>query len=36
MGRLIDVDKLIEEMRKWYFDSEKQKAAEQHHQETRP
>ena len=29
MGRLIDADKLIEEMRKWYFDSEKQKAAEQ-------
>lgn len=27
MGRLIDADKLIEEMRKWYFDSEKQKSA---------
>lgn len=26
--RLIDADLLIEEMRKWYFDTEKQKAAE--------
>lgn len=27
--RLIDSDKLIEEMRKWYWDVEKQKAAEE-------
>lgn len=27
--RLIDADKLIEEMRKWYWDKEKQKAAEE-------
>ena len=27
MSRLIDADKLIEEMRKWYWDKEKQKAA---------
>lgn len=27
--RLIDADALIGEMKKWYFDSEKQKAAEQ-------
>lgn len=26
--RLIDSDKLIQEMRKWYWDKEKQKAAE--------
>ena len=26
--RLIDADKLIQEMRKWYWDKEKQKAAE--------
>ena len=26
--RLIDADSLIEEMRKWYWDKEKQKAAE--------
>ena len=26
--RLIDADKLIAEMRKWYWDEEKQKAAE--------
>lgn len=26
--RLIDGEKVIEEMRKWYFDEEKQKAAE--------
>lgn len=29
MGRLIDADKLIEEMSKWYWDKEKQKAAEE-------
>lgn len=28
MSRLIDADILIEEMRKWYWDEEKQKAAE--------
>lgn len=28
MARLIDADKLIQEMRKWYWDKEKQKAAE--------
>lgn len=28
MSRLIDADKLIQEMRKWYWDKEKQKAAE--------
>lgn len=28
MSRLIDADKLIEEMRKWYWDEEKQKVAE--------
>ena len=28
MSRLIDADLLIEEMRKWYWDKEKQKAAE--------
>lgn len=27
--RLIDADLLIEEMRKWYWDKEKQKAAEE-------
>lgn len=27
--RLIDADKLIEEMSKWYWDKEKQKAAEE-------
>ena len=27
--RLIDADKLIEEMRKWYWDKDKQKAAEE-------
>ena len=26
--KLIDADKLIQEMRKWYWDKEKQKAAE--------
>ena len=26
--RLIDADKIIQEMRKWYWDKEKQKAAE--------
>ena len=29
MSRLIDADKLIEEMSKWYWDKEKQKAAEE-------
>lgn len=29
MGRLIDADKLIEEMSKWYWDKEKQKASEE-------
>lgn len=28
MGRLIDADKLIQEMSEWYWDKEKQKAAE--------
>ena len=28
MSRLIDADKLIKEMSKWYWDKEKQKAAE--------
>ena len=28
MTRLIDADKLIQEMRKWYWDKEKQKAVE--------
>ena len=29
MSRLIDADKLIKEMSKWYWDKEKQKAAEE-------
>lgn len=29
MSRLIDADKLIEEMSKWYWDKEKQKASEE-------
>lgn len=29
MSRLIDADKLIEEMSKWYWDNEKQKASEE-------
>lgn len=29
MKRLIDADKLIEEMSKWYWDKEKQKASEE-------
>ena len=29
MSRLIDADKLIEEMSKWYLDKEKQKASEE-------
>lgn len=28
MSRLIDADKLIQEMSEWYWDKEKQKAAE--------
>ena len=29
MSRLIDADKLIEEISKWYWDKEKQKASEE-------